>query len=256
MGGFGNVLFQILAFNIISKTNKKVFYVKKLTEKNYITRFFGWTIHQRLYNDLIEEKQFNEINNFKLSIIVFIGFFSKKMNLKFKLATFYNSSIQIKNNTSNNVFGYFQDKTFLKKHKKELLELGSVLKLNYANKDKNPIVVHYRKGDSNWAINFSYYYDEIKNMLKKESLPILIVTDSLICAKDFFSGLKNIEILSSSNALEDFKYLLSADKLYCAPSTFSWWAAHSLDENSEIIMPKFFTENLGIYIKSKKLTII
>ena len=82
-----------------------------------------------------------------------------------------------------------------------------------------------------------------KNMLKKESSTILIVTDSLTCAKDFFSDLKNIEILSSINALEDFKYLLSTDKLYCAQSTFSWWAAHSLDENSEVIMPRFFTEN-------------
>lgn len=68
--------------------------------------------------------------------------------------------------------------------------------------------------------------------------------------------MKNIEILSSKDDLEDFKYLLSSDKFYCAPSTFSWWAAHSLGENSEVIMSKFLSDILGIYVESKKSTIV
>jgi hypothetical protein len=256
MGGLGNVLFQILAFNIISKTSEKVFYVKTLTEKNHITKFLGWTIHQNLYNNLIEKKQFNEMKLSKSSIIVLISFLSKKMQLKFKSATFYSSSIQITDYTSNHVFGYFQDKTFLKMHKKELLELGGLLNFNYAMEEKKPIVVHYRKGDSDWAIRSSYYYNEIKEMLKKESLPILIVTDSINEARVFFNDVKNTKILQSSNALDDFQYLVSSDKLYCAPSTFSWWAAHSSDENSELVMPNFFRDTLGIYVKNDKVTII
>ena len=105
------------------------------------------------------------------------------------------------------------------------------VELKYSVKDKNSIVVHYRKGDSDWALKFLDYYNEIKKMLK-ESLPILIVTDSVKDATSF-SSIDNIKILTSRNDLDDFKYLLSAKKLYCAQSTFSWWAAHSLDDNSK-----------------------
>ena len=34
MGGFGNVLFQILAFNVISKNNNSIFFVDVLTKKH------------------------------------------------------------------------------------------------------------------------------------------------------------------------------------------------------------------------------
>ena len=100
------------------------------------------------------------------------------------------------------------------------------------------------------------YYNEIKKMLNEEVSPVLIVTDSLKDAKHFFSEMQNTYILSSKNALEDFKHLISTEKLYCAPSTFSWWAAHSLSPDSEVIIPKLFENNLGIFVKSKKLIII
>jgi len=256
MGGFGNVLFQILAFNVISKNNDQVFYVKILTEKNLITKFLGWTIHERLYEDLINKYKIHEIGLLKSSIIILISFLSKKFNFKFKLSTFYSSSIQVENYTSNNIFGYFQDNSFLKKYQKELLDLGEMLRLKYSDKEKNSIVVHYRKGDSDWALKFLGYYNEIKKMLKKESLPILIVTDSVKDAISFFSSIDNVKILTSSNALDDFRYLLSANKLYCAPSTFSWWALHSLSINSEVIIPKIFKKHLGVFIRLKKITVI
>ena len=256
MGGFGNVLFQILVFKILSKRNKNISYITKLTEKNFMTKVLGWTIHQNLYSDLIEDKHLNKINNFKSFIIVFLSFLSKIFKFKFKLATFYNPSIQIINNTPNNLFGYFQDKPFLENHKNELLELGCLLKYNYRTDEIMPIVVHYRRGDSHWAVSFAYYYDEIKKMLKKESSPILIVTDSVKDANIFFNDLNNIKIIRSDNALDDFKHLISTEKLYCAPSTFSWWAAHSLDEYSEIIMPKFLLINLGFHLKCNQITFV
>jgi hypothetical protein len=131
-----------------------------------------------------------------------------------------------------------------------------MLRLKYAMNRKYPIVVHYRKGDSDLALKYSYYYDEIKKMLKEENSPILIVTDSILDANSFFSEVQNTSILSSENALDDFKYLISAEKLYCAPSTFSWWASHSLYLDSELIIPKWFEEELGIFVKSKKIKII
>lgn len=256
MGGFGNVLFQILAFNVMAKNYDQIYIVKLLTEKNPITNFLGWTIHENLYDNLIDEKKIKEIGFLKSLIIIITGFISKKLNLKFKLSTFYSSSLKIDKNLSNNIFCYFQYNDFLKKNQEELLQFGERLRLKYALKQKYPIVVHYRKGDSVCALKNSYYYDEIKKMLNKESLPILIVTDNIQDAKNFFSENQNTSIISSKTALDDFKYLLSAEKLYCAPSTFSWWASHSLPSDSEVIIPKFFQENLGIFVKSNKLKII
>jgi len=256
MGGFGNVLFQILAFNVFSKNNNSIFFVNVLTKKNTITKFIGWTIHENLYNDLIDKKQIIEVSFLKSLFIIITSLISKKLNLKFKLSTFYSSSLKIDEKLCKNIFGYFQYNEFLKKNQDELLQFGNRLRLKYALKQKHPIVVHYRKGDSDWALKYSYYYDEIKKMLYEEVLPILIVTDNLKDAKHFFSEMQNTSILSSKNALEDFKYLISAEKLYCAPSTFSWWAAHSLDYKAEVIMPKFFENNLGIYVKTKKLIIV
>ena len=56
MGGFGNVLFQILAFNVLSKNNNSTFFANVLTKKNTITKFIGWTIHESLYDNLIDVK--------------------------------------------------------------------------------------------------------------------------------------------------------------------------------------------------------
>ncbi len=256
MGGFGNVLFQILAFNVLSKNNNSIFFVDILTKKNMITKFIRWTIHEKLYDDLIDKSQLNEVSFFKALFIILISFISKKLNLKFKLSTFYSSSLKIDEKLCKNIFSYFQYNEFLKKNQYELLQFGNSLKLKYGLKQKHPIVVHYRKGDSVWALKHSYYYSEIKKMLNDEDLPILIVTDNLKDAKYFFSEIQNTSILSSKNALEDFKHLISSKKLYCAPSTFSWWAAHSLDDKAEVIIPKFFENNLGSYVKTKNLTIV
>ena len=93
-------------------------------------------------------------------------------------------------------------------------------------------------------------------MIQLESSTVIVVTDSPIDAQEFFLNLKNVQIVSSKCALEDFRIMLSASKLYCAPSTFSWWAAHSLEKNAEIIMPRILENSLGIYLDSNKLTII
>ena len=65
----------------------------------------------------------------------------------------------------------------------------------------------------------------VRDKLFEESDKVLIVTDSPKDAKEFFATLKNVEISESISDLHDFATLLSSEKLYCAPSTFSWWAA-------------------------------
>lgn len=256
MGGFGNILFQILAYNVVFKLNKNVFFVTKLTNKNSFTKFLKWTIHQPLYNNLIDNNQRVNVKFITALITVLIAFLSKFTKSKNHIATFYNKNIQIKNGVSKNVFGYFQDIEFLSENKKELFNLCDKLRTLYLSSTKTPIVVHYRKGDSDWALKFSYYYEEIKNLLIKEKDTITIVTDSLADAKDFFKDLGHIKVMRSENALDDFKILISAKKIYCAPSTFSWWAAHCSDQETEVIMPEFFKNNLGIYVNTNNLTIV
>lgn len=255
MGGFGNVLFQILAGNVIKSGNKRIYYVTNLTRKNIFTKILKWTIHKPLYENLISNN-IGETNFLNLISSLVIANLSRLLKKKNSWATFYDENIQLNNHPSKNVFGYFQDKGFLKKNQNELILLCDKLNKIYPVKKRIPIVVHYRKGDSDWALKFSYYYDEVKEKLKSESGPITIVTDSYYDAKIFFETIDSVDILSSKNPLDDFKILLSAKKLYCAPSTFSWWAAHCLNHDSTIVMPNFFSDYLGIYVRSKKLLMI
>lgn len=251
MGGFGNVLFQILAYNIVlNKSKKKVFYVTKLTEKNSITKTIKWSIHQNLYNDLINENQKFKVSTCYSICAVLLGFLSKSTGFFFNFSTFYtNKKLFDSSKLPANIFGYFQEKEFLTSYQSELLALGEIIRNKYILERSYDIVVHYRRGDSGWAIMHSGYYESIKKLLKKEDKDIYIVTDSYKDADIFFAGVENVKIINSENAIDDFKIMVSAKKLYCAPSTFSWWAAHALDEESNVIIPSFLENDLGVYVK-------
>ena len=154
------------------------------------------------------------------------------------------------------VQGFFQDKSFLLRNKKELSELSRTLNALYSNKKKHDVVVHYRRGNLEYQKKFSDYYEKIKLLIRNEKNEVLVVTESYNDAVVFFKNISNIKVISSKNALDDFKHLVSTKKLYCAPSTFSWWAAHSLEKNSEIIFPSYYKALLGVYINSEKLTYV
>ena len=255
MGGFGNVMFQLLVYNKLKREKENVFLVNSLTKRNILTKLLGWTIHQTLYNDLVEQKTIINVNSMYCFFIVFIAFLSKKFRIKFRLATFYSEDLQLEKNLSKNIFGYFQNKKFLSSNIKNILIMGDKINKKYCSKN-DKTVIHFRMGDTDWGRRFYHYYEKVKNHVKNEEKPVLIVTDSYKEAITFFNNFKNIKIIKSRNALDDFKLLVSAQKLYCAPSTFSWWAAHSTSIETEIIMPKFFDENLGIYMKNKNIQLI
>lgn len=252
LGGFGNVLFQILAYRVIKKEKgNNVFYVEKLTEKNIITKLIKWSTHQKLYSDLIQSYEIKKVNILPAFLVVFLATISKRTGKFFSLSSFYSSKLFLdeKKKLADNIFGYFQEKEFLSKNLEELHKLGDDLKNKYGNSEKIPIVVHFRKGDTGWPDDRRLYYEKVRELLKEENGNIIIVTDSKDDAMEFFSELKNFEISNSTNALDDFKIMLSANKLYCAPSTFSWWAAHALDDKSEILAPQSLQTDLGMYIR-------
>jgi hypothetical protein len=256
MGGFGNVLFQILAFNVLKDKTSEVKFVDTLTKKNFITKSLGWTIHKPLYKDIINEDDVINISVFKSLLICFFAFISLKFRIKNKISNFYSSNYEINNDISNNIFGYFQSKDFLSANKNKIIQLGRELNKLYNLNDENLVVVHYRKGDSDWAKDCDDYYNKINLILENEVLPIIVVTDSLFDAEIFFKRISNLKIINSTNAIDDFKYLVSAKKIYCAPSTFSWWAAHSTSNDSEVVMPDFLIKLLGYYGNNNKLTIL
>jgi hypothetical protein len=253
LGGFGNVLFQILVSKVVSKKGKDFKFVKTLTEKNIITTSIKWSIHQPLYNQLLQKDQFLKISMINAVYINLIATLSKTLKLRLRKATFYSKNIQFKEPYSENIFGYFQEKHFLNTYKKEVLELGEDLRELYGEKTEN-IVVHYRKGDSGWAERNSGYYIKVRDLIRDEPSKVFVITDSPKDAEIFFLNLDHIQILNSKNALDDFKILLSAKKLYCAPSTFSWWAAHSLDKNAEVIVPEMLNDLIGFYTNPLNLT--
>lgn len=255
-GGFGNVLFQLLAQEALLKRGELVYIVPTLTQKNVFTKILKWKIHEELYRDIIDSNKMKKYGIIKSTIIVTLAYISRHLNIRFKFATFYDTFLTKNEEYAKNIFGYFQHPRFLSSNKESLLQLGKVLFNKYSLNDKYPIVVHYRRGDSVWAQKHANYYHEVRLLLKEEKENVLIVTDDLLACKDYFESIANCSFVSSKNAIDDFKYMLSAQKLICAPSTFSWWAAHSLPLDTRIIMPRFFEENLGIYLDIKRVKII
>ena len=256
MGGLGNVLFQILVYRIVKESNK-IKYVDLLVKNNIFTKLLGRTIHERAYEDFIDKNEIQRVSYTQVIIILFVGFLSKKYKFKNDICTFYSNNNRFKMPFSNNIFGYFQDKYFLEKNQIELLKLGREL-FNKYKKNESKIIVHYRMGDSRWAKEYENYYIKVRNMimLENETETVYIATDSPKEALSFFSDCSNVKLTDSENAMDDFKYMVSATKLYCAPSTFSWWAAHSLSGESQVIMPDFFENKLGIYMNKNRLFLL
>lgn len=255
-GGFGNVLFQLLAQESLSKHGERVYIVPVLTQKNLFTRILKWRVHEEVYREIIESNDIIKISAIRSAYVLLFAYLSKHLKTQFKVATFYSADSTRDMDYAKNIFGYFQHPDFLKSNQDALLKLGRLLRNKYSMNEKLPVVVHYRKGDSVWAQKHTHYYHEVRLLLQNEKLPTLIVTDDLKSCNDVFGKIDNCSFVSSENAIDDFMYLVSAQKLICAPSTFSWWAAHSLPSDTHVVMPVFFEENLGIYIERDRVKII
>lgn len=252
MGGFGNVLFQMLAFRVVQKKDSKpIKYICFLTEKNILTKCIKWSIHDRLYEDFISKDQFSQISTISALRVVFVATLSKIIGHYFSYASFYNQRISLCHAPlAKNIFGYFQEKSFLSNHIAEIHTLGEDIRTTMNIHENNLTVVHYRKGDSSWAERNLGYYEKVRDRINDLNEEVIVVTDSKNAAEEFFKNIAHVKISSSTSAKEDFKIMLRAKKLFCAPSTFSWWAAHTLPADCVVIAPKFLDELLGFYTKS------
>lgn len=246
IGGFGNVLFQLFFLEILKKNNYKVTLIDNLTSKNFLTRIIGWKIHSKIYLNFTMSNVVKSKNLIYSIITILMAKIFYKFNIKSNQSFFYNNDYYENIIYSKNIIGYFQNKNFLDDNKIELINFCEKLKNNLNQEFSHDVVVHYRMSDSSWARISESYYSEIKKLLRKEKSIPLVVTDDIFKAKSYFSDL-NVNFSKNTNPLDDFKLMVFSKKLYCSPSTFSWWASHMLSNEAEVIFPKFLFQNLGFY---------
>jgi hypothetical protein len=255
-GGFGNVLFQLIPGIYLSEKstverNKSVVLSTYLTKESFISLLLGWKIHDKEYEYFLSKSSFQfdllKINNLCAFKHIIFGLLSKKINKPFLGNVFFRRKIDGNQFYSNDhYFGYYQNKSFLQNHEKELEKIFNELRIvYYKTSNRVECAVHFRYGDSIWARQNFEYYNLVKEHLKKRECKITIVTDSKNEAADFFKELTNCKIVSR-DVTQDFSILLSAKILYTAPSTFSWWAGNASISN-EIYMPKKLKSKIGSY---------
>jgi len=134
--------------------------------------------------------------------------------------------------------GYFQRYEYYKKYKdiikKDWLALDPSTKKE--NQNSNDIIVCVRRTDyirTGNALPFSYYREAL-NMEKHDR--VFILSDD---ANDPFINLfkkYNAVVYKESNPLEQFRFIMSFNKIIISTSTFYWWASF-LSNAQEIYYP-------------------
>lgn len=245
MGGFGNNLFQYLAYLKLKNQGNEVHFVTNMIERNIVTKCFRWKIHSPTILNFVSSNSFNHIKFTKA--LINLGF-SKLLKIR-SSSIFTNTLINI--NGSVNIFGYFQDRSFLESCENEFAELKDIMpnKSKVLFSDKS-LTIHFRWGDSGWAKLNEEYYDKIIR-LSANYEEVIIVTDDIEMAKLKFKSIINSHFSSTNTVLEDFEILRNSANLACAPSTFSWWAAQLSKTCTTVYMPIYIHNKLGHYGDSK-----
>lgn len=260
-GGFGNVLFQLVHYLALKNQGHNPVFIDTLTKENVITKLLGWKIHDQIYLDVFKDLGVvvKKQSILKTALIMVLGKISQRLKTPVCSIYFFSESfIDRYLTTSKHLFGYFQSRRYLESNQKEVQQIVKSLQKQYlSNKHRPPYVaVHYRYGDSVWAKEYEDYYTAVKQNIQQNK-DVIVLTDSESRAKEFFKDLKvrSLKVMSNTPIL-DFSYMLGAQELYCAPSTFSWWAIHATADETPIKMPKFLHNKLGFYSKSDKKAIL
>ena len=251
-GGFGNVLFQLVHYLSLKNKGYTPVFIDTLTKENLITKLLGWKIHDQVYLDVFKDLGVVVKKQSILKTALIMGFGKISQRLKTPVCSIYFFSESFKDRyltTSKHLFGYFQSRRYLESNQKEVQQIAKALQRLYMpNKQKDPYVaVHYRYGDSVWAKEYEDYYTAVKQNIQQNK-DVIVLTDSENRAKEFFKDLKvrSLKVMSNTPTL-DFSHMLGANELYCAPSTFSWWASHSMKKDSQAYSPKFMLNKLGFF---------
>jgi hypothetical protein len=242
LGGFGNIMFQMLLVDRFYKKGYKIDIICVLIKKNWLTKLLRWTIHDDLTRYILNKyPNITVRKNVKACDVLHLVMlnFSRIFSITFFGYTFFKDSNNIQLSNSKHIIGYFQTEKFINDYSSEITDIAFFFNSQYPHKNKyRTTVFHFRWGDTYWARKYQNYYLNVKKLLLKENTHIRIVTDDLHKAKEFLGELNSVEFISSSNPFEDFLFLLNAETLILAPSTFSWWAANLSVKANKVIAPK------------------
>ena len=237
IGGFGNILFQLVALRQNGACPNAV-----LTQRNILTDVINWKIHEplflELYPDLPWRLKLRLIDVMNISLI----YCSRILRLKFKNYFWSTSDDKL---TARFYSGYFQDKNYLINNSAIVIDVASDLKSRLNVSDTDDKVVHFRWGDSTWSKLYRDYYEKVFEILSPESFTV--VTDDISKLTEFINTSSPLISVYSGSALNSFKVLCGASDLYVAPSTFSWWAAQTINNAGTVNMPRKLFDKLGYY---------
>lgn len=244
-GGFGNILFQYVGINYIQDFSQSLVHVDKtLISNNFISKYIiRWNIHDD-YSDLLFKKcNIKSRNNYFGILFIYI---SKFLKYPFFSSVYQSTHFNKLYLNMNFYQGYYQNISLYDKKwfNLKIKELSNVLKIN-SKIDRR--VLHFRGGDTVDGATHFYYYETVLREISDDQKLIYIVSDDKITCKKFLRKfyITNYKFISG-NVLEDFIFLANSDTIYCAPSTFSWWASILGSENKKITMPLFYKNRFPI----------
>ena len=251
MGGLGNNIFQVLA---TLDSEHKAFYTSFLQQKNAITSFLGWTIHENVIEQL-----------FDIDVVQPSGFYlsealdalmlscSKILGCKVLSRNYTNRTPSIKETISSTVLGGYMHPVSPEQFN-FLSTKRHFFKASLERVDQ--IGVHIRRGDlgDNSALGL-LESETFNNIVKKEAsssgYPVLVYTnDKDWCERNLTFDYKFSQTSSGLNpVVSDFIGLASSATLICSNSTFSYTAA-MLGCNEKVLVPSPFFKSESIYVPS------
>lgn len=231
LGGFGNLSFQSMIIQVLTK-NRKVVLIDILINKNFFTKIVGWKIHENLSYLVFDKILFDNSSRVALTTFDLTCIYLSKITGRSFLNRMWIKDASELYGDYYAISGYFQDKLSFELSMPHINYLSKKLYSNIT-KTSCEVVIHYRGTDSNWAKRLNNYYMKIFNILASTT-DVIVITDDLVRAKKNLPWCKDIR---SGTLIQDLSILLGAKKIFCAPSTLSWWAALASIEVEEVYMP-------------------
>jgi len=139
--------------------------------------------------------------------------------------------------------GYWQSYRYFEKHESLIRQRLRITKkmstrnvaLAIALKQKNSVAIHLRRIDYHPVLDFSYYENAIKHIVRHVQDPELYIfsDDMAFCKSRFWYNLPVTFIdHNEHDEVADFYLMMHCHHFIIANSSFSWWAAW-LGENSD-----------------------
>jgi hypothetical protein len=269
IGGLGNQMFQYAFYYALKKR-----YDERST-KIYIDRF-KTTVDNQGY-ELQNVFQINNVSDIYCKDVSVLVDNSMSMASRIRRKILgpketyflekkfrYDSKVfELKNNGIIYFRGLWQDETYFKEYRAELLlkfkfpPLTDEININILNiiENCNAVSIHIRRGD--YVNNPKYkdilgdvcnykYYNEAVNLIKsKESLPVFFVfSDDIEWVENNFDFLKESKVYYISNnkgskSFLDMQLMCNCKHNIIANSTFSWWAAWLNTNDNKIVIGPF-----------------